>query len=59
MRNMSYCRFRNTIPDLLDCENSMDDDEFLSEEESSARKRLIKICVRIADDYGDEVENDV
>lgn len=54
MANMSYCRFENTLGDLQDCHENMDDDD-LSEEEANARKRLIRLCVMIAGDYGDEV----
>jgi hypothetical protein len=52
---MSYCRFRNTLGDLKDCRDFMDDD--VSEEEATARKRLIEVCAKIADDYRHEVEN--
>ncbi len=53
MPNMSYCRFRNTLEDLLDCEdhincqlNDMDEDE------REAHDQLIKVCIRIARDSG-------
>lgn len=55
MGNMSYCRFRNTLEDLRDCEESMNDEPD-SEGEQKARIKLIKLCRRIADDYGDEIE---
>jgi hypothetical protein len=51
--NMSYCRFENTANDLRDCYDNMDGDE-LSEAEEAAKKRLIKLCLRIAEDYGEE-----
>ena len=51
MSNMGYCRFQNTLFDLEDCEEHMDDD--LSPEEMKARERLIKVCKEIAEDYGD------
>lgn len=53
MPNMSYCRFLNTSDDLHDCYMHMDDE--LSDEESAARIRLIKKCVYIALEYGDEI----
>ena len=58
MANMSYCRFQNTLPDLSDCLEALDDgvldrDDGLSEEEMRAAKKLIAMCVRIAQDYGD------
>ena len=53
MSNMSYCRFENTLADLRDCENNMNESD-LSKEEKRARIELIQICERIANDYGDE-----
>jgi hypothetical protein len=50
MTNMSYCRFHNTVNDLLDCEEHTDDRN-LSEEENKYRIRLIKICKRITEDF--------
>lgn len=55
MANMSYCRFTNTLGDLRNCSESMDDTEDLSNEEAKARLKLIKLCVLIAEDYGHEV----
>ncbi len=56
MSNMSYCRFRNTLPDLNDCYENMDE-EITDEEEKRARKRLIELCENIYADYGDEIED--
>ena len=53
MPNMSYCRFENTLRDLQDCVGHMDD-EGLSEYEAKARDQLIRLCVKIADDYKDD-----
>ena len=44
MANMSYCRFKNTLQDLRDCHNHMDEDEELSKDEKEARKYLIRLC---------------
>ena len=56
MSNMSYCRFRNTLSDLHDCGDALDDIggdlSELSEEEAAAAKRLIAMCRQIADDFG-------
>lgn len=60
MMNMSYCRFQNTLIALQECDDNMFDGE-LSKEEERARKRLIKLCAKIADeagDYDDEDESD-
>ena len=57
MSNMGYCRFRNTLADLRDCQEHLDDDpDALSDEEQRARRWLIRRCVEIAGDYEDEVE---
>lgn len=50
MSNMSYCRFRNTLQDLRDCYENMDDTD-LSAEEKRARRALLKLCDQIASDY--------
>jgi len=55
MANMSYCRFQNTLHDLRDCHDNLDDRD-LSEEEAQARKRLIKECREIVEETeGEEV----
>jgi hypothetical protein len=51
MSNMGYCRFRNTLGDLRDCEDHMGDED-LGEEEVAARRRMIETCADIAQDYG-------
>lgn len=57
MSNMSYCRFRNTLGDLRECYDNMDDRD-LSEDEARARKRLIALCQEIAQAYADEEDED-
>ena len=54
MANMGYCRFHNTLQDLRDCQEHIDDD--LSEEEAKERARLIKLCKEIAAEFEDEDE---
>lgn len=48
MSNMSYCRFQNTLDDLRDCEEALQDigDNLaeLSKEEFRAANSLIKLC---------------
>lgn len=53
MGNMSYCRFENTLGDLRDCYEHMDDEEYLSVDERKAFKRLVQLCSDISIDYGD------
>lgn len=56
MANMSYCRFQNTLQDLIDCAENMDGGD-LSFEEERARYFLIKRCWEIAENYGYELES--
>lgn len=57
MANMSYCRFHNTLSDLHDCQNALEDyidnDEnvITSDEERRCAKRLIELCREIADRF--------
>lgn len=46
MSNMPYCRFENTVGDLEDCLDHIEDD--LGGDEYEARDELIRICVEIA-----------
>ncbi|HHT9146450.1 MAG: hypothetical protein Q7J12_00135 [Syntrophales bacterium] len=52
MGNMGYCRFQNTVKDLQDCLDNIDD-ELSSDDEISSRTQLIKICQEIAEIYED------
>lgn len=70
MANMGYCRFRNTLNDLRDCHEHMDDPEegktnpnnydedvvpdTLSKEEIEARNDMIILCRKIAERYEEE-----
>lgn len=60
MANMSYCRFENTSQDLQDCFNylckheTLDD---LSNSEKCFAKRLLQMCVEIADFADDLLES--
>jgi len=50
MSNMSYCRFENTVLDLIDCRNAIEEpDEELSFREENAKRELIEICREIVD----------
>jgi hypothetical protein len=52
---MSYCRFRNTLEDLRDCEENLNDLDSpdISPEEKRAGEKLIALCKKIAEDYSD------
>ena len=56
MANMSYCRFENTLGDLRDCYDAMD--ETCSDSETRARKSLIDVCCDIAVQYGWQIKRD-
>jgi hypothetical protein len=62
MSNMSYCRFRNTLSDLRDCQETLNGEDGyyetkgdLSKEELSAALSLIRRCREIVERYD---END-
>ena len=48
MVDMQHCRFRNIVGDLEDCLDHLLDD--VSEEEATARIRLIDICSDIIEE---------
>jgi len=53
LMNMSYCRFENTLNDLEDCVESLDNGKELSESEQACKERLIELCKDIAENYGE------
>ena len=57
MSNMGYCRFQNTVQDLDDCADHIEDDD-LSDDEKRARARLIRICREIIGMVDDEGGDD-
>ena len=50
MSNMSYCRFRNTLIDLQECADYINDDD-ISPEEARAREYLVAVCTDIVDEW--------
>lgn len=50
---MSYCRFQNTYRDLLDCYLHIDE-EVNNVDERQNKKHLIKLCIKIAEEFRDE-----
>jgi len=53
MANMSYCRVRNTLEDLRDCYDNMDEEPSLPGEKKARAKRIV-LCREIVEDYGEE-----
>ena len=53
MSNMSYCRFQNTLRDLRDCSEALEEIDGnlaeLSKDEARAANDLIELCRLIAD----------
>ena len=49
MGNISYCRFENTLEDLRDCYNNLDDDLSNNKAEARARVKLVEVCQKIVD----------
>ena len=56
MANMSYCRFQNTLEDLRDCRDALNENGLkdLSADEREAAELLIQICDDIAADWADQ-----
>jgi len=50
MANMGYCRFENTLRDLQDVYEHLQDD-YLSKDEARARKQLVDLCGQIVDEF--------
>lgn len=51
MANMSYCRFNNTLNDLEDCKEALENREIESESEKRKAKALIELCQEIVDNF--------
>ena len=47
MGNMGYCRFRNTLEDLRDCYDNLDNNLTDKKDEARARVKLVELCQRI------------
>ena len=55
---MSYCRFENTVNDMIDCIENMDISEDATDYEKHARKMFVKLCAQVVADYGYELEEE-
>jgi hypothetical protein len=59
MSNMSYCRFGNTLSDLLDCNNNLFNKLEKGSDEEHKRLRLIECCWDIVNKIGlDNIETE-
>jgi hypothetical protein len=63
MANMSYCRFENTLHDLVDCVNALDgvvyDHEEISEREWRYAKMMKEWCERFIETIEDCEEEEI
>jgi hypothetical protein len=48
--NMSYCAFQNTLEDLRQCQEILEEGDELSEDELRAARKLVEICRSIANE---------
>lgn len=53
MANMSYCKFRNTLSDVEDCIETLNNEHISSREEKDAAKKLLKVVLEYCE------ENDI
>lgn len=49
--NMGYCRYQNTVEDMLDAIDNLGDVDDLSEEEIVARRKFIRLCHAVAESW--------
>ena len=63
MANMSYCRFENTLSDLADCVDALDEviynHEEISESEWKCAKRMKVWCERYLEIFDDCEEEEI
>jgi len=52
MGNMSYCKFRNTLNDLRECINAIEEREQLSEDEHQACSKMITEMTNFLENAG-------
>ena len=48
---MTYCRYQNTVEDMLDAIEHLNGADNLSEEEIVARRKFIRLCHAVAEDW--------
>lgn len=52
MSNMGYCRFENTVADMIDCIDNWYGAD--SDREIRARTEMIGLCKQIIEDFGED-----
>jgi len=61
MSNMSYCRFENTLGDLRDCREAIEEGNDLSKQEAKFAKKMVQECkdfLKSVKEYGINVEDE-
>jgi hypothetical protein len=58
MGNMSYCRFTNTLDDLADCWDHIEDTD-LSVDEAQSRQELVSMCKDIVANYDENIDDEI
>lgn len=58
MPNMSYCRFQNTVADLEDCIEAIENGEKLSPEEFQAYEEMVELVQRFNEAGTPDIQND-
>ncbi len=51
MSNMNYCKYRNTLNVLRDCQYTINDIVDNNEDEERARQKLLDLCIEIAEEF--------
>lgn len=61
MGNMSYCRFSNTLHDLLDCADAIENEELengnINTSELNALMEMRELCEHIVDNLSEKIDN--
>ncbi len=56
---MTYCMMENTLGDLKACQEAMDNNDEMSEDEMASRRDLIDLCVDMAINYGGDFDRNI
>jgi len=59
MANMSYCRFENTVKDLRDCADHIDNQLEAGGYEDKSRVKLIKIAYDMLQQFMEVVDGEI
>jgi len=59
MANMTYCRFQNTLKDLQDCFDALNDEPIdeLSGDELASAKDMLLLCEEFIQEHSEKMED--